>query len=223
MKLDNFFQTPILIIEKPEWIEDINFIADEYIKKEIKLNLPNILNYNIEKYGKENIEKIKDFATTYHSTTLIDEVRLKIFKSFVKETSLKFLETQGFNLSNHSLKFTELWVQEFTKNGGCYHDTHIHYNNHISGFYFLKCSARTSFPVFGDPRPGALMTKLPKKNINNITYANDNIHLIPNNGTMIFFPSYLPHHFPVDFGLDDFRFIHFNLQAIDKGLYNDLE
>ena len=33
---------------------------------------------------------------------------------------------------------------------------------------------------------------------------------------MIFIPAYLEHQFSVDPGVEDFRFIHFNLQAIRK-------
>jgi hypothetical protein len=44
-----------------------------------------------------------------------------------------------------------------------HHTPHTHYDNHISGFYFLRCSDKTSLPVFHDPRPGKLMTQLPLK------------------------------------------------------------
>jgi hypothetical protein len=42
----------------------------------------------------------------------------------------------------------------------------------------------------------------------------DQIHYKPVPGDLIFFPAYVPHQFTVDDGVDDFRFIHFNLQAI---------
>ena len=48
-------------------------------------------------------------------------------------------------------------------------DTHVHWDNHISGFYFLKCSDKTSYPIFHDPRAG-MMTKLPQKDKNKIEY-----------------------------------------------------
>jgi hypothetical protein len=37
---------------------------------------------------------------------------------------------------------------------------------------------------------------------------------------MIFFPAYINHGFTVDDGVDDFRFIHFNLQAVRKIITN---
>ena len=39
-------------------------------------------------------------------------------------------------------------------------------------------------------------------------------------GRMIFFPSYMPHMYIVDMGYEPFRFIHWNCQAIPKGVLN---
>ena len=39
----------------------------------------------------------------------------------------------------------------------------------------------------------------------------------------VFFPAYVPHEFSVDMGVDDFRFIHFNLQAIRKTMVGNNE
>lgn len=40
----------------------------------------------------------------------------------------------------------------------------------------------------------------------------------PKPGTLIFFPAYVEHQYVVDDGIDDFRFIHFNLQCIRKAI-----
>jgi hypothetical protein len=69
-------------------------------------------------------------------------------------------------------------------------------------------------PVFHDPRPGAMMTKLPMKDKSAIQFGTDSVHYRPKPGTLIFFPSYVPHQYAVDDGVEDFRFIHFNLQAV---------
>jgi hypothetical protein len=90
----------------------------------------------------------------------------------------------------------------------------VHYDNHISGFYFLKCSEKTSYPIFHDPRHGAMMTKLPQKDMSKINIMSDAVNYKPIPGTLMFFPSYVPHEFVFDDGIEPFRFIHFNLQAI---------
>ena len=47
-------------------------------------------------------------------------------------------------MSQYTTMFSEMWVQEFAKKGGGHHSAHIHWNQHVSGFYFLKCSDKTS-------------------------------------------------------------------------------
>ena len=48
----------------------------------------------------------------------------------------------------------------------------------------------------------------------------DKIHYKPKPGLLMFFPGYVPHEFAVDDGIDDFRFIHFNLQAVRNDIVN---
>ena len=65
-------------------------------------------------------------------------------------------------MKQYQTMFSEMWVQEFSKKGGGHHSAHIHWNQHVSGFYFLKCSDKTSYPIFHEPRTGARATKLIK-------------------------------------------------------------
>ena len=53
-----------------------------------------------------------------------------------------------------------------------------------------------------------------------ITHASSQINYEVKPGTMIFFPSYMPHQYLVDMGYEPFRFIHWNCQAIPKGVLN---
>ena len=43
--------------------------------------------------------------------------KLKELHDWVGATSHNFLEYMGYSLDNHSLYFTETWVQEFSKKG----------------------------------------------------------------------------------------------------------
>ena len=58
------------------------------------------------------------------------------------------------------------------------------------------------------------MTRLPQKDGNKITFANESVHYKVQPGTMVLIPGYTPHQYPVDHGLDSFRFIHWNIQAV---------
>ena len=206
-----YFSSPVYSIEIPEWVEDTNKVCDKYIKEAKKNNIKAIKERE-KKFGK----KIGDHGMSYHSTTLVGDPALKELQEYIGSTSWNVLDHMGYDLTNYELFWTEFWVQEFGEKGGGHHEGHIHYDNHISGFYFLKCSDKTSMPVFHDPRPAKLITQLPLKNETDITLGTHQIHYKPKPGTMIFIPAYLTHEYIVDSGVEDFRFIHFNLQAVQR-------
>ena len=91
----------------------------------------------------------------------------------------------------------------------------------MSGFYFLKCSNKTSFPVFYDPRTGAKATALKMKTPEILSGTNV-VHFIPKPGDLLIFPGYLEHGFAVDDGVEPFRFIHWNMQAVPKEMAKDV-
>jgi hypothetical protein len=68
-----------------------------------------------------------------------------------------------------------------------------------------------------------LMNLLPEKDKTKLTPATSQINYGVKPGRLIFFNSFMPHLYSVDNGYEPFRFIHWNLQAIPKGVvnYND--
>ena len=154
----------------------------------------------------------------FHSTSLIGDPKFKELQDYIGATAHNLLDEMGFDLSNYVIFITEMWVQEFAKQGGGHHTLHTHWNGHMSGFYFLKASEKTSMPMFEDPRPGNIMNLLPEKDRTKVTSASTQINYKVKPGRLIFFPSYLPHQYIVDMGYEPFRFIHWNCQAIPKGV-----
>ena len=205
----NLFSTPVWDVYDPSYVKNLIKATDSYIKEAKNRNKKYIQHRN-----KQFKIKLNDFGLSHHSTKLYNDPKFEGFIDVILDTSLNFLDSQGFDLTNYKLALNEMWVQEFAKQGGGHHSSHIHWNQHVSGFYFLKCSEKTSYPVFHDPRPGALMTKLPLKKSNKIELGTESIIFNIKPGTFIFFPGYLTHEFPFDLGLDTFRFIHFNVQAV---------
>jgi len=210
-----FFKSPIYIKEWPDLLGEINSLCDEYIKKEKIKDKEKIDERN-------NILGISDDrGWAYHSEPLYKDDNFKTFHTIIAQNSRFILDDMGYDISNHKLVYTESWVQEFSEKGSSQHHIHLHGNNHISGFYFLKANEKTSFPIFSDPRVGHSMMKLPEKNNEEITDATDVLNLRPRPGTLIMFPSYLAHGYQVDYGIEPFRFIHFNLRAIESEYLND--
>ena len=209
MFTDNYFSTSIWSEQKPEFVKSLNKASDKYIK-------------DARTREKTFIKEHGDFGRSYHSTPLTLDNNFLDFRNYIGQKSWEYLDHQGFDMSQYTTMFSELWVQEFAKKGGGHHSAHIHWNQHVSGFYFLKCSDKTSYPVFHDPRTGARATKLKMKSENNILSSTELVNYQPKPGTLIIFPGYLEHEFAVDFGKDPFRFIHWNIQAIPKGMAKDV-
>ena len=211
---EEHFKCPIWFADEPAFVKNLNKASDPYIKK-AKNNLKKTINKRNKKLGDKG-----DMGNVFHSTSLVNNPSFKDLQNYVGATSHNLLIEMGFDMSGHQLFTTEMWVQEFAKNGAGHHSLHTHWNGHISGFYFLKASDKTSMPMFEDPRPGNLMNLLPEKDKIKLTYANTQLHYKVKPGRMIFFPSYMPHQFIVDMGIEPFRFIHWNCQAIPKGVLN---
>jgi len=203
-----YFETPIYRIRKPEWVKKYNSLSNKYIKEAIKLNKERILK------NKKLNKSLTDEGLVHHSTSLINDNTFSELKDFIGYASVQILEDQGYNLQDHTLFFHEMWVQEFAKKGYGNHSAHEHPNTHVSGFYFLKCSEKTSKPIFYDPRYGHKMLKLPLINDVDVFSGVEKLAYNIKPGDLFLFPSYLSHEFSLDYGIDPFRFIHFTLQAI---------
>ena len=182
-------------------------------------NQRKILKQDIDKRNKKFGDK-GDMGHVFHSTSLIGDPAFKELQDYIGATSHNLLTEMGYDLKEYAVFTTEMWVQEFAKKGGGHHTLHTHWNGHISGFYFLKASEKTSLPLFEDPRPGNLMNGLPELNKNKVSYASTAINYKVEPGSMLFFPSYMPHQYVVDMGYDPFRFIHWNCQAIPRSVLN---
>ena len=200
-----YFKTPVYMENLSHWVDDINKKCEKHLKA-IRES---------EEY-KERVKKKKgsDFGEVAHSYPIAGDPELKFYIDHIGQRSWEFLDGMGFDLSNHTCMFTECWVQEFPKDGGGHHNSHVHPNNHVSGFLYLKRDEDGPVPVIHDPRPAALLSALPQKDETQITYASDSAHWKPTPGTLILMPAYVTHQYSVGGPNQAFRFIHFNIQAI---------
>jgi uncharacterized protein (TIGR02466 family) len=205
----NYFSSPIYHMYKPEWISDLNNLSDIEIEK-AKQRDKAVFDVRNQKFGKD----VGTLGHSFHSYNLSVNQDFAFFNQYVGDRSREILNEQGYDLSNHLLAINDCWVQELSQGG--HHSPHVHSNNHISGFYYLKCSDKTSFPIFHDPRPGKVIIDLPEKDMEKIDDSSSKIYYLPKPGDLYFFNSYLTHEYSFDFGVEPFRFIHFNIQAIPR-------
>ena len=208
---NEYFSSPVYAEDKPEWIEKLNNLSEPHIKK--------ARDEKIEENKKREILGYKnDIGQAYHSHPLEPDENFRFFHNYMAEKSRWCLDDMGYDMNNYNLLFTESWVQEFSFNGAGHHWFHTHSNNHISGFYFLKASDKTSKPFFQDPRTAHPPLKLKEKDSSKITNANDIINYNVKPGTLMLFPAYMSHAYMVDHGLEPFRFIHINMRAVEKDI-----
>ena len=208
---NEYFSSPIYFDEKPEWINKLNRLCDPFIENARE----GMKEENAKRltYGYKN-----DIGQSYHSEPLEPHEDFRFLHNYMGNKSRWVLDDMGYDMSDYDLIFTESWVQEFSFNGAGHHWFHTHPNNHISGFYFLKCSEKTSRPLFQDPRTAHIPLKLKEKDSNKITNANDIINLNVKPGTVVLFPAYMSHAYQVDHGLEPFRFIHINMRAVETNV-----
>ena len=214
LKRENYFQCPVWFANAPQFVEDLNKASDRYIEASKKISKKDIDKRN-KKFGDRG-----DMGHVFHSSTLLGDPDFLPLQNYVGATAQNLLVEMGFTMDNHQLFITEMWVQEFSQKGAGQHSLHTHWNGHMSGFYFLKASDRTSRPIFEDPSAGNMMNLLPQTDTTKLTYASHQVNYEVQPGRMIFFPSYMPHMYSVDMGYEPFRFIHWNCQAIPKGVLN---
>ena len=181
LKLEEYFKCPIWWADEPKFVKKLNKASDKYIKISQK-NLKKQIDERNKKFGDKG-----DMGHVFHSTSLIGDSKFQELQNYIGATSHNLLGEMGFDLTNYEVFITEMWVQEFAKKGGGHHTLHTHWNGHMSGFYFLKASDKTSLPVFEDPRPGNMMNLLPEKDKSKITYASSQINYKVQPGRMIFF------------------------------------
>ena len=108
-----YFSTPVWTAECPMFINPMLKLTDRYLKKSRK----KILQKALKERDKQLNAKLDDFATSNHSESFSGDPQAKEFVDFCGQRSYEFLDWCGFDLRNHSLHFTECWVQEFSHKG----------------------------------------------------------------------------------------------------------
>ena len=91
------------------------------------------------------------------------------------------------------------------------------------GFLFLKCSDKTSYPIFHEPKTGARTTKLKMKpDLKGVWPGLNLFNFINLHQEHSLYFGFLEHEYAVDFGKEPFRFIHWNIQAVPKEMAKDV-
>ena len=111
MYINNYFNTTIWSEQKPEFVKSLNKASNKYIK-------------DARNREKKYIKEHGDFGRSYHSTPLTADNDFLDFRNYIGQKSWEYLDHQGYDMSQYTTMFSELWVQEFAKKGGGHHSAH---------------------------------------------------------------------------------------------------
>lgn len=186
------FPTAIYQIDKSEYLEAVNKVAEEALVEIRK-------------------EKKTDELYPVHMTgNLFDKAEIIPFQYYVGQTAYNILVEQGYNLEGFETYFSEMWCQEHFKHSGM--DQHTHgAGSQIVGFYFLECPENSSRVIFHDPRAGKPLISWAEKDATQATFASNMINFEPKPGMLIFTNAWLAHSFTRHGSDKPIKFIHFNL------------
>jgi uncharacterized protein (TIGR02466 family) len=191
------FPCPIYIIERPDFLDAVNTVSEEFLdvaKKERDLN---------------------EIYPVHMTGSYFGDPRMAGFSEFVGATAWNILNEQGYAMQNMAVQFTEMWTQEHHKHSAM--DAHVHgYGSQIVGFYFLETPEGGSNVVFHDPRAAKVQIDLPEQNMSAATPASKMINFTPKPGMMIFANSWLMHSFTRHAAELPIKFVHFNLTVIHQ-------
>ena len=188
----NYFPSTVYAIKKPEFLESVRQITQEYLKR------------SKEKKCKSNQMTI--MTADYSGEPLVAE-----FCQYVSQTVWNILDSQGYSMNNLVTFFMEMWTQEHNFQSNM--EQHVHGNGaQISVFYFLDVPKEGCKMIIYDPRPAKVIINLPVKEKNEVLPASQNVVFTPEAGTMIFTPAWLPHSFTRNLNKkESMRFVHMNL------------
>lgn len=191
------FPCAIYLIERPDFLDVVNEVSNEVLKKANKT------------------QDLNEIYPVIMSENYFADPRLNKFSEFIGATAWNILNDQGYAMSDKGVSFMEMWTQEHHKHSAM--DVHTHgYGSQIVGFYFLETPENCSKVVFHDPRAGKIQTDLPEQNAQNATSASRAINFDPKPGMMIFANSWLAHSFSRHAAEQPIKFVHFNLTAIQQ-------
>lgn len=195
LQVAHHFPCPIYIIERPDFLESVSQVSEEYL--------------DIQRKTRE----LDEIYPVYMSSNYFGDSKVAKFAEFVGGTAWNILSEQGYAMQNNSVQFTEMWTQEHHKHSSM--DAHVHgFGSQIVGFYFLETPENCSRVVFHDPRTAKVQIDLPENDVNMATPASKMINFEPKAGMMIFANSWLSHSFTRHASDKPIKFVHFNLTVI---------
>jgi uncharacterized protein (TIGR02466 family) len=188
----DYFPSSVYRLDKPEFINTILNVANEYLE-DVKSKRP-----------------FNDIYRTYQTDNFSFDPRVSEFCVYIAQTSWNILSSQGYKMDDKETFVSEFWMHHYLRTGSM--DNHVHASNsYITGFYILETDDNGCEIVLHDPRPGKVQMGMYSGMSDEIRNSSDRIFFKPVPGMMLFTNSWLPHSFTRNESKNPFSFIHFNV------------
>ena len=192
LQVDYYFPCPVYLLERPDFLEAVNEVSEEYLKV-------------ARKKGAQH-----EIYPLYMTDNYWGDERVGAFVDFVGATAWNILDEQGYVMQGNTVSFLEMWTQEHPKHSAM--EQHVHGGtSQIVGFYFLEVPDDSSRLVFHDPRAAKVQIALPEKDIKKVTPASKMVNFTPKPGTLMFANPWLAHSLTSNAADKPFKFVHFNI------------
>ena len=142
---------------------------------------------NVLKKLNPDLDKIAEAASWQSHQLLHEETELDQVMVCISSAAHKVL--QFLNIGAADIEVTGCWAN--VCGVGASHRMHSHPNNYLSGVYYVQAPPGANTINFHDPRPQASIIRPP---VTQLTGQNtDQVVVEVTEGTLLIFPSYMPH------------------------------
>ena len=198
--IDHHFASPVFRYNKPEFLNSVRPVFQEYINR-----------IKHEKYPSDPYPGIM-------TEILSKDERIEDFLKYVSDISWDVLNKQGYNMDMFYTDASEMWGQFHPRTSSM--EKHSHgLGTYLSGFYFLETPEDSSTMFIHDPRSVKIHSDLPIRDGNELTFAHPSVYYNPSPGDLIFTNSWLEHSFSRNASHQPYTFIHMNVKVVSRQNY----
>ena len=126
----------------------------------------------------------------WHSENFdLEEETIKFFISSIKSKIKKAIDDMCWDSDKSQTKITNMWA--IINKKGASNARHTHPNSYLSAVYYIKAPKHCGDILFFDPRSAKVNRKPPTTKSNELN--SEEVNITPQDGMLVFFPSYLHH------------------------------
>ena len=170
-----------LVFSTPIWTS----LVDDYQNINAKM-----LNYIQSMHEKNPLGTMHSNVFGWHSENFdLEDETVKFFISSIKTKIKKTIDDMCWDPEKSQTKITNMWA--IINKKGASNARHTHPNSYLSAVYYIKAPKNCGDILFYDPRSAKVNRKPPTTKANALN--SEEVKITPQDGMMVFFPSYLHH------------------------------